>query len=344
MLVAVREAVSFLSGRRTLRADRLGSGAMAEKAAADSISVVIPVFSAAPILPELLERLESILLREASEFEVILVDDDSRDEIWAVIERSAEKKPWLRGIRLMRNFGQHNALLCGIRDAQNEFVVTMDDDLQHPPEEIPKLFARLREGFDVVYGTPEEERHGLLRDLSSQITKLALSSALGAKIAYKASAFRVFRRHLCEAFSGYGGSFVSIDVLLSWASTRFAIVTIRHDVRKLGASNYTFRKLVAHSLNMMTGFSVLPLQIASLLGFVLTFFGIIVLAYVLGRYAIQGTTVPGFPFLASIITVFSGAQLFALGVIGEYLARVHFRTMGRPTYAVRSRVAGGQER
>jgi undecaprenyl-phosphate 4-deoxy-4-formamido-L-arabinose transferase len=241
----------------------------------------------------------------------------------------------VRGISLLRNYGQHNALLCGIRAATGEIILTIDDDLQHPPEEVPLLLDRLAEGADVVYGTPDRESHGLFRDLASQITKIVLQEAMGAEVARDVSAFRVFRTQLREAFATYSNPSVSIDVLLTWATTRFAAVRVRHEPRTIGVSNYTFRKLLRHALNMMTGFSTRPLQIASLIGFSFTLFGMAVLVYVIGRYLIQGGSVPGFPFLASVIAIFSGAQLFALGIIGEYLARMHLRMMDRPTYAVR---------
>ena len=236
----------------------------------------------------------------------------------------------------MRNYGQHNALLCGIRAARHETIVTMDDDLQHPPEEIPRLLAELGRGFDVVYGAPEKEHHGLWRDLASVFTKLALQSSMGVQTARDVSAFRAFRTQLRDAFGSYHSPFVSIDVLLTWGATRFTAVKVKHNPRYAGVSNYTVRKLAAHAMNMITGFSTLPLQFASLLGFLCTLFGLAVLVFVIGRYLIEGTSVPGFPFLASTIAIFSGAQLFALGIIGEYLARMHFRMMERPTYAIRS--------
>jgi glycosyltransferase involved in cell wall biosynthesis len=235
-------------------------------------------------------------------------------------------------------YGQHNALLCGIRAARFDTIVTMDDDLQHPPEDLPKLLAKIEEGFDVVYGTPEEEQHGLLRDVASMITKIALQSAMGAETARVVSAWRAFRAQLRDAFADYHGPFVSIDVLLTWGTTRFSSVRVRHNPRTVGNSNYNFRKLVRHAMNMMTGFSVLPLQLASIIGFFFTLFGIGVLVYVVGRYFISGASVAGFPFLASIIAIFSGAQLFALGIIGEYLARMHFRTMDKPTYTIRKQI------
>ncbi len=300
-----------------------------------TLSAVVPVYNDAEVLPELLARLEPALEALASEFEVLLVDDGSADASWDVIQELSGTRPWLRGIHLMRNYGQHNALLCGIRLARHEIVVTLDDDLQHPPEEIGKLIEKLDEGFDVVYGTPQAQQHGLWRNLASRVTKLVLQGALGAETARKVSAFRVFRTQVREAFDNYQSQFVSIDVLLTWASTRFAAVPVRHDPRTIGASNYNFRKLSRHALNMLTGFSTLPLQLASLIGFALTLFGVGVFVYVIVRRITQGAAVAGFAFLASVIAIFSGAQLFALGIMGEYLSRMHFRMMERPPYVIR---------
>ena len=157
---------------------------------------------------------------------------------------------------------------------------------------------------------------------------------MGAGTARHVSAFRAFRTDLRQAFAGYQSPSVSLDVLLTWGTTRFAAIPVRHDPRRLGESNYTFRRLVILALDMMTGFSTWPLRLASLIGLGVTLFGVAVLAYVLGRYLIAGYSVPGFPFLASTIAIFSGAQLFALGIIGEYLARMHFRIMNKPTYVV----------
>ena len=149
------------------------------------------------------------------------------------------------------------------------------------------------------------------------------------------SAFRVFRTLLREAFADYHSPFVSIDVLLSWTTSRFGAIAVDFRPRYAGPSNYTLAKLARHALDVMTGFSTLPLQLASMVGFACTLFGIGILTYVIGSYLFQGS-IPGFPFVASLIAIFSGAQLFALGVIGEYLARIHFRMMNRPLYVVRS--------
>ena len=299
-----------------------------------SISVVTPVYNGEASVGELCRRLAEVLPRISAQYEIILVNDGSRDRSWETISELCSRSPVVRGLNLMRNYGQHNALLCGIRAAKYDLVVTMDDDLQHPPEEIPRLLARLEQGFDVVYGAPEAERNGLMRALASGITRLALRAAVGSHVAKNVSALRIFRTQLREAFADYQSPFVSIDVLLTWATTRFGAIRVPFQPRHSGSSNYTFAKLVRHALDMMTGFSTVPLQFASLIGFACTLFGIGVFTYVLVRYCLEGS-IPGFPFLASIIAIFSGAQLFSIGVIGEYLARMHFRTMNRPAYAVR---------
>lgn len=309
-----------------------------------SLSVVVPVYNSEESLFELTRRLRAVLRSLTAHYELILVNDGSSDKSWEEVCRVAQDQDWVTGINLMRNFGQHNALLCGIRAAHGEIIVTIDDDLQHQPEDIPKLLDKLLEGHDVVYGTPQKEQHGFFRDVASQVTKLALQSAMGAETARSVSAFRAFRTKLRDAFADYRSPFVCVDVLLTWGTTRFSTVPVRHGPRPMGSSNYTFYKLLTHALNMMTGYSTLPLQVASVMGFGLTFCGVGLLIYVLGRYVLQGGSVPGFPFLASIIIIFSGAQLLALGVIGEYLARMHFRSMGRPDYVAREETVSPHNR
>jgi undecaprenyl-phosphate 4-deoxy-4-formamido-L-arabinose transferase len=301
-----------------------------------NVSIVVPVYNSEQSLQELVRRLDEVLHGVGGTRELLFVNDGSRDKSWEQVQRLAAAHPWVVGIDLMRNYGQHNALLCGIRAASNEVIITLDDDLQNPPEEIPKLIERLAEGHDVVYGVPRHQQHGLWRDLASYVTKITLQGAMGAETATRVSAFRAFRRDLREAFMDFRGPYVSLDVLLTWATTRFGSIVVEHHPRQAGTSNYNFSKLMVHSMNMMTGFSTLPLQLASMIGFASTIFGIILLLVVLGSYLMEGGVVPGFAFLASAIAIFSGAQLFAIGIFGEYLARMHFRVMDRPAYAVRT--------
>jgi glycosyltransferase involved in cell wall biosynthesis len=305
------------------------------------LSVVIPLYNSAEILPHLLDRLDAALPQVTSEYEIILVNDGSHDGTWARVQEQLPVRSRVVALNMMRNYGQHNALLAGIRLARYPLCVTMDDDLQNPPEEIPKLLAALTPEVDVVYGAPLRERHTLARDLASRITKLVLSRSMSVAVAEQVSAFRLFRTDLRQAFDAYRAPFVNIDTLLTWGTNRFAAVKVAHDERAASVSNYTFRRLVRHAFNMITGFSVLPLQVASLLGLAMAGFGLLILAYVVGRYLIQGNPVPGFPFLASVIALFSGAQLLSLGIMGEYLWRMYFRVMDQPPYVVRARLESG---
>ncbi len=188
----------------------------------------------------------------------------------------------MRGFRLSRNYGQHNAILCGIRKARHDVTVTMDDDLQHPPDQIGLLVDGSRNGHDVVYGVAHIEQHGLLRNFASRFTKLALQSAMGAENARNVSAFRAFHTELREAFKDFQNPFVSIDVLLSWATGAFGAVKVRHERRRTGVSNYTVGKLINHAFNLLTGFSAAPLRLVSIVGFAFTLFGFAVLVRVLG--------------------------------------------------------------
>jgi glycosyltransferase involved in cell wall biosynthesis len=301
---------------------------------APGISAVIPVHRSERSLPLLLPRLTAVLDAVAPAHEIILVDDGSPDRSWDAIAAAAKADGRIRGIRLMRNFGQHNALLVGIRAARYQMVVTLDDDLQNPPEEIGRLLELLTDDIDVVYGSPISEKHSLWRSAASRVTKFALQEAMGAPAARSVSSFRVFRTDLRRAFERFQSPDISVDVLLTWATSRFAAIGVRQEPRSEGRSNYTFGRLVHHALNMMTGFTSRPLRVASMVGFVFTIFGVVVFAVVVVRYFIGGDSVPGFPFLASIIAIFSGVQLLILGIMGEYVARMHFRLMERPTYVV----------
>jgi glycosyltransferase involved in cell wall biosynthesis len=296
------------------------------------------VYNSEDSLPLLVPRLRQAL-RERR-FELIFVNDGSADGSWNVLRKLARDDSSMRALNLMRNYGQHNALLAGIRAARGDVIVTLDDDLQHPPEEIPLLLEELSRGFHVVYGTPERLPHSFLRNVAAWTTKLVLQKAIGAETARKVSAFRAFRTDLRKAFEDYRSPYVSIDVLLTWATSKFSSVLVKHRPREIGASQYTFRALGRHALTMITSFSTLPLRLASLTGFCFTLLGFAVLVYVVVVYLLSHGSVPGFSFLASIIAIFSGAQLFALGIIGEYLARIHSRMMERPTYAIAECVGG----
>jgi undecaprenyl-phosphate 4-deoxy-4-formamido-L-arabinose transferase len=297
------------------------------------ISVVVPVYNGSDTLPMLVDEVGKVLPGVADEFELVLVNDGSPDESWQVISALAQSHPWVRGIDLMRNYGQHNATLCGVREARYEIIVIMDDDLQNPPCEIPKLLEKLEEGYDVVYGLSRRRQQAWWKTLASVIVKRAIAFVMGLRTVRDIGAFKAFRADLRRAFADFGSPDVLVDVLLSWGTTRFAAVTVEEAPRAVGKSNYNLFKLIKVSLLVLTSYTTIPLRFASIVGFLFTLFGIGVLVYVLTVYFTLGS-IPGFPFLASTFIIFSGVQLFALGIIGEYLARVFERTGGKHTYVI----------
>jgi glycosyltransferase involved in cell wall biosynthesis len=296
-----------------------------------NLSIVVPVYKGEMLIEPLVAGLSKSLPTFSKKYEIILVNDGSPDNSWDVIQNLTRTYKNVKGIRLMRNYGQHNATLCGVRTARYEVTVTMDQDLQHKPEDIPLLLDKLEEGFDVVYGAPKKLPQGLLRNLMTAVIKRILSSAMAVPSVKNISAFRAFRTSLRDAFSNFQSPTLTLDVLLSWGTTRFASVPV--DIMQAERSNYNFAALVRTALLILTGYSTRPLRFASWIGFVMTLFGLGVFIYVLVVYFTAGS-LPGFPFLASIIAIFSGAQLFALGIFGEYLARMFDRSMDRPTYVI----------
>jgi glycosyltransferase involved in cell wall biosynthesis len=304
-------------------------------------SIVVPVYRGSETLPALISRLEPVLARLADQYEVILVNDCSPDDSWQVITHLVKTYPWVRGINLMRNFGQHNATLCGVRAARFAIIVTMDDDLQHPPEEIHSLLSELDKGYDVVYGAPRQLPQGFFRNLLTKLTKILLARIMGVPSIRNISAFRAFRASLKNAFTNFSGPTLTLDVLLSWGTTRFTSVPVSIEAAE-DRSNYSFFMLVRVALLILTGYSTAPLRFASWLGFGMTLFGVGVFLYVTIIYFAEGS-LPGFPFLASIVSIFGGAQLFALGIVGEYMAHMFERIMDRPTYVISDQIGSEKE-
>jgi len=230
------------------------------------VSIVVPAYGSTDSLRILVDRVHHILA-PLGPYEVVIVDDGSHDSTWQVITEITAVHPEVRGIRLGRNYGQHNALIAGVRAARFPITVTIDDDLQNPPEEIPRLVDVLRdENFDIVYGLPDRVKQSGLRRLASTMNRMALRSGLWNKAATDLSSFRAFRTRVRAAFDGELGTNVSLDALLTWGSDRFGSITVRHDPRVLGVSNYSFGKLVRFAIDVTTGYSAVPLQIASFFG------------------------------------------------------------------------------
>ncbi|WP_426562369.1 glycosyltransferase family 2 protein [Angustibacter sp. McL0619] len=299
------------------------------------LSVVIPCYRSRDTLRPLVTRLHDVLATAVEDYEVILVVDGSPDDTYAVAHTLELESTHVRAVLLRRNYGQHNALLAGILRAHHEVIVTMDDDLQHRPEELPVLLEPLSNPLvDLVYGVPTVEEHGFARSIASRSVKAALAAS-GVDNARDVSALRAFRTDLREGFSNVNDPFASVDVLLSWTTTGVRRQSVQMDRREVGRSAYSLRKLVRHAVTMVTGYSALPLKLVTYLGALCGLLGLLLLGFVLYRFASGGTTVAGFTTLASMIALFSGAQMVSIGILGEYVGRMHFRGMQRPTFVVR---------
>lgn len=307
-----------------------------------NLSVIIPCYRSRLTLPELVRRLQKELPLIAELYEIILVVDGSPDDTYAVARALELEFPaTVRAVLLRRNYGQHNALLAGLARAQYEFTVTMDDDLQHRPEELATLIAPLSDPLvDLVYGVPDEEEHGFFRSLASRMVKAALAAA-DVPSARDVSAFRAFRTDLRDGFAHVADPFASVDVLLSWTTNSIRRVQISMDHRTIGSSSYTFASLARHAMNMVTGYGTVPLKLVTWLGFACSLLGFALLFFVLVRFIAGDIEVAGFTTLASMLAILSGAMMLSIGVLGEYIGRLHFRSMQRPTFLVR--VDGGDD-
>lgn len=299
------------------------------------LSIVIPVYNSASTLATLLARLTQTIETVTLSYEIILVDDGSRDDSWAVIQSLRETySDHLVAVQLMRNYGQHNTLMCGLGMARGEYVVTMDDDLQNPPEEIPKLLAHIKQhGLDLVYGCPSARNHAAWRNLGSNIVWHFYRTVFRNPVT--PTPFRIMRHQLAKSVMFYDLNFTYLDGLLAWCTSRIAGVEVEHHPRAQGSSGYSLGKLLSLALNLYTNFSLIPLQIVSGLGFVTAASGFLVGIYYLFQYLASSIVVPGFASTIIAILILGGAQLLALGVIGEYLGRLHLNVNRKPQYVIR---------
>jgi undecaprenyl-phosphate 4-deoxy-4-formamido-L-arabinose transferase len=296
-------------------------------------SVVVPVYNAEDTLEELVLRLIRTFEKIKEPYELIFIDDNSQDRSWDILRSLREKHPEVSCYQLMRNYGQQNATMCGFRLAKGQFILTLDDDLQNPPEEIPSLITELEKGYDAVFGVYEAKKHTRYRLWGSWLINKFY--VLTFKTKGRVSAFRILRSDLAKKILEYDLNFTYINGLISWYSDRISRVNVKHQLRPQGRSGYTLGKLLALSVNMMTNFSLLPLQIASFAGLLFASAGFILGLFFGVRRLLFGTDVSGFTAIFVSISFFSGMILFFLGVIGEYIGRIHLNINRRPQYSIR---------
>jgi polyisoprenyl-phosphate glycosyltransferase len=299
------------------------------------LSVVVPVYRSAETLRQLTDALLPVLKATAPRHEIVFVEDGSPDESWRVLsELQAEHPESIVAVQLMRNFGQHNALMCGFRHARGRFVVTLDDDLQNPPAEIPRLLQAAREGnYDVVYGQYVDKKHTMWRNFGSWVVNGFYRLALGSHVAF--TSFRVIRSEAIAAILSYDLNFTFVDGLLAWNTNRIGGVAVEHAPRREGRSGYSLWRLVTLALNLFTNFSLLPLQLVSVLGLCVALGGASIGFYYLISFLLGHIEVPGYASTIVAVLMLGGCQLLALGIMGEYLGRLHLNVNRKPQYSER---------
>lgn len=301
------------------------------------LSIVIPVYRSAGILTNLVKRIERTLGGTyGAALEVILVNDCSPDTSWEVIQGLCLSRPWLKGINLRKNTGQHNAIMVGLRHASGRHIVMMDDDLQHSPDDIPSLVAQLENGLDVCYASFRSKQHALWKRLGSRFNDLVACQLLGKPKGLYLSPFKAMISEIRDEVVLFTGPHAYLDGLILSATSRIGSIVIEHHARPDGQSGYGLRKSVSLWLKMATSFSIAPLRMASLLGLLFSGSGFVAaIAFVIQRFTINAMPV-GWSSLIVSILIFGGIQLLALGIVGEYVGRILLYVNGRPQAVIES--------
>ncbi len=307
------------------------------------MSVVIPVYNGANSIAAVVDRVRATFARNS--LQIVLVNDGSRDHSEKVcLELQSKFSDQICYVQLARNFGEHNAVICGLNHASGQYVAVMDDDAQNPPEEIPRMLEHLKsQQLDVVYGRYQQRKHNWWRQLGSTFNDRVANWMLRKPHDLYLSSFKVMQRFLVQEIIKYHGPFPYIDGLILQATSRVGQIDVQHDHRYAGKSGYTWRKLVSLWLNMFLGFSILPLRLTTFLGFFSCFLGTLGLfAIIIDKIWLNPAVTVGVPTAIACIILFAGVQLIVLGMIGEYVGRVFLHTGGRPTFVERYAKSGKQ--
>ncbi len=303
-------------------------------------SIVVPVYNSEHTIEELYRRLVTVFETEIHEpFELLLVDDSSRDRSWSIMKRLHASDPRVKIFQMAKNFGQHPALLCGFHYVSGDFVITMDDDLQHPPEELPKMIAVMneRDDVDVILARYENRKHNLIRRIGTRISVHMTTKMLGKDPNLEITSFRLMRRFIVDAIKDTSVHAPQIGNLLVATSNRIINVDVRHDARAFGKSGYTFRELKRELFYDIMTHSVLPLTIVRNIG-IFTFLLSIILAVVfLIQFLLGMISVPGWTSIILVLLATCGLTLLSIGILGEYLMHVLNQSKQMPHYVLRQK-------
>lgn len=288
-------------------------------------SIVIPIFNSEKTLNELIQRLICVFGTISPNYEILLIDDCSSDNSWRVLKELHKKNCQIKIVHLQKNFGQHNAILCGLNYAQGDYVIIMDDDLQHPPEEIPKLIIKIKEGYAVVYGKYKIKHHSRIENFFSNRLQMFIHYILEIPHTIFISSFAIFTSDVVKNVTSIKASYIFLPALVrrSVPTNKIANVEVIHSPRKVGKSNYNIRKYLSLSLNLIINYSVLPLLIVGIFGVIISAMSFCYGLYIIGRYLMDpAQSIMGWNSLMVALTFLGGMILFSIAILGEYLRRI----------------------
>jgi undecaprenyl-phosphate 4-deoxy-4-formamido-L-arabinose transferase len=301
------------------------------------VSIVVPVYNESANLASLWSRLKPVLDRLDRPWETVFVDDGSRDDSLAILrEIAGGEEGRVRVVELARNFGQHSAILAGFKQSRGEIVVTLDADLQNPPEEIPRLIAAIDDGNDVVGGWREERHDQAFRKFASRLHNRVTSLVVGVPMHDYGCMLRAYRRHIVDTVVDCDEKAAFVPALANSFAKRVAEIPVAHDDRASGKSKYNLFGLAKLSLNLITGFSLIPIQLLSMTGIGISLLAVMMAVVILGHRLVYGPQEEGALWtLFAVLFFFVGMIFLALGLIGEFVGRIYIEVRRRPTYIVR---------
>jgi dolichol-phosphate mannosyltransferase len=302
------------------------------------ITIVSPVFQAEEFLDELVERIENTVRSITDNFEIILVDDGSRDKSWVTVERLAKARTHINGIKLSRNFGQHYAITAGLDQARGEWIVVMDCDLQDQPEEIKKLWEKCQEGYEVVLARRGSRKDGFLKIISSKIFYRTLVYLTGSNQDETIANFGIYHEKVISEIVGMRESIRYFPSMVQWVGFRQSSIGVEHGARKVGLSNYTFKRLFDLGLDIMLAFSDKPLRLTVKLGLAVALTGFLFALYTFIQYVRNEIVVLGYASLIISIWVLSGLILATLGMVGLYVGKIFEGVKNRPIYIIDKKI------
>ena len=300
----------------------------------DFISIIIPVFNSENIVKNTVEQSIYELKSQKLNFEIILINDGSKDNSWRTIKKLTQKYPEIISINLLKNYGQHTAIYCGIEQSKGNYLVTLDDDLQNPPKEIIKLINKITDGYDVVFGTFPEKKHSFLRKIGTLLINYLNKKIFNKPKSIKLTNFRIFTREVAERIKNYNTLYPYIPGLLLMFSSSIANVETLHEERKIGKSNYTIIKIIKLVSRLLFNYSSYPLKVLSSLVIIISILSFSSgIAFIVNKIYFKNI-VPGWTTIVVIISFFNGFLIFMLGILGEYVSRILNQVSFKKSYQI----------